>query len=96
MKYACFEFLPSRNDFDNLIRFIFLMLLYVTGESIISPGARQGLIPLAIPLSKSSSGMSLGHRVKYFDNFSSSALFLIIFLTGNVTALLRWPTAPPE
>ena len=26
------------------------------GETIISPGAKQGLIPLAIPLSKDSSG----------------------------------------
>ena len=42
------------------IDFIFLMLLYVTGESIISPGARQGLIPLAIPLSKNSCGMGFG------------------------------------
>ncbi|THG17847.1 hypothetical protein TEA_027572 [Camellia sinensis var. sinensis] len=40
-----------------------------SGEPIISPGAKQGLIPLAIPLSKSNS--------------------------GSVTALLRWPTAPP-
>lgn len=47
-----------------------LSILKTRGESIISPGARQGLIPLAIPLSKNSS--------------------------GNVTALLRWPTAPPE
>ncbi|KAH9663643.1 protein IN CHLOROPLAST ATPASE BIOGENESIS [Citrus sinensis] len=39
------------------------------GESIISPGAKQGLIPLAIPLAKSSS--------------------------DALTALLRWPTAPP-
>lgn len=36
------------------------MLLYLTGETIVSPGARQGLIPLAIPLSKNSSGMGLG------------------------------------
>ncbi|KVH92511.1 hypothetical protein Ccrd_005451 [Cynara cardunculus var. scolymus] len=42
---------------------------FVTGESIISPAAKQGMIPLAIPLSKNSS--------------------------GSVTALLRWPTAPP-
>ncbi|KAK7309199.1 hypothetical protein RJT34_05738 [Clitoria ternatea] len=47
-----------------------LSILKTRGESIISPGARQGLIPLAIPLSRNSS--------------------------GNVTALLRWPTAPPE
>ncbi|KAK9284166.1 hypothetical protein L1049_023334 [Liquidambar formosana] len=46
-----------------------LKMLQTTGESIISPGAKQGLIPLAIPLSKNSS--------------------------GAVTALLRWPTAPP-
>ncbi|KAK7367555.1 hypothetical protein VNO80_09568 [Phaseolus coccineus] len=47
-----------------------LSILKTRGETIVSPGARQGLIPLAIPLSKNSS--------------------------GNVTALLRWPTAPPE
>ncbi|XP_061341237.1 protein IN CHLOROPLAST ATPASE BIOGENESIS, chloroplastic-like isoform X2 [Gastrolobium bilobum] len=47
-----------------------LCILKTRGESIISPGAKQGLIPLAIPLSKNSS--------------------------GTVTALLRWPTAPPE
>ncbi|XP_059641128.1 protein IN CHLOROPLAST ATPASE BIOGENESIS, chloroplastic-like [Cornus florida] len=46
-----------------------LRMLQVRGEPIISPGAKQGLIPLAIPLSKNSS--------------------------GSVTALLRWPTAPP-
>lgn len=47
-----------------------LTILKTRGETIISPGAKQGLIPLAIPLSKNSS--------------------------GAVTALLRWPTAPPE
>ncbi|KAH7519046.1 hypothetical protein JRO89_XSUnG0146600 [Xanthoceras sorbifolium] len=46
-----------------------LRLLKARGQSIISPGAKQGLIPLAIPLAKSSS--------------------------GALTALLRWPTAPP-
>lgn len=46
-----------------------LTLLKARGESIISPGAKQGLIPLAIPLAKSS--------------------------LDAVTALLRWPTAPP-
>ncbi|CAB80126.1 hypothetical protein [Arabidopsis thaliana] len=46
-----------------------LKVLQTRGETIISPGAKQGLIPLAIPLSKNSS--------------------------GSVTALLRWPTAPP-
>ncbi|KAI3669804.1 hypothetical protein L6452_41223 [Arctium lappa] len=46
-----------------------LKMLQVRGESIISPAAKQGMIPLAIPLSKNSS--------------------------GSVTALLRWPTAPP-
>ncbi|CAK9167124.1 unnamed protein product [Ilex paraguariensis] len=46
-----------------------LKMLKVRGESIISPGAKQGLIPLAIPLSMNSS--------------------------GSITALLRWPTAPP-
>ncbi|KAG9439863.1 hypothetical protein H6P81_020028 [Aristolochia fimbriata] len=44
-------------------------LLHAKGETIVSPGARQGLIPLAIPLSKNQSGV--------------------------LTALLRWPTAPP-
>ncbi|KAB1214745.1 hypothetical protein CJ030_MR5G004896 [Morella rubra] len=44
-------------------------MLQTSGESILSPGAKQGLIPLAIPLAKKS--------------------------TGAVTALLRWPTAPP-
>ncbi|XP_045795964.1 protein IN CHLOROPLAST ATPASE BIOGENESIS, chloroplastic-like [Trifolium pratense] len=47
-----------------------LSILKTKGETIISPGAKQGLIPLAIPLSKNSS--------------------------GAVTALLRWPTAPPK
>ncbi|KAF3438983.1 hypothetical protein FNV43_RR17258 [Rhamnella rubrinervis] len=47
-----------------------LGMLKTRGESIISPGAKQRLIPLAIPLAKNSS--------------------------GAVTALLRWPTAPPE
>ncbi|KAL1215798.1 Protein IN CHLOROPLAST ATPASE BIOGENESIS [Cardamine amara subsp. amara] len=46
-----------------------LKVLQTRGETIISPGAKQGLIPIAIPLSKNSS--------------------------GSVTALLRWPTAPP-
>ncbi|GMH13490.1 hypothetical protein Nepgr_015331 [Nepenthes gracilis] len=46
-----------------------LKMLQSRGETIISPGARQGLIPLAIPLSEN--------------------------LSGAVTALLRWPTAPP-
>nr|GEZ58312.1 cyclin delta-3, putative [Tanacetum cinerariifolium] len=46
-----------------------LKMLQVRGESIISPAAKQGIIPLAIPLSKNS--------------------------LGSVTALLRWPTAPP-
>ncbi|CAO2814839.1 unnamed protein product [Amaranthus hypochondriacus] len=46
-----------------------LNVLQTKGETIISPGARQGLLPLVIPLSEN--------------------------LSGNVTALLRWPTAPP-
>ncbi|XP_022763410.1 uncharacterized protein LOC111308957 isoform X2 [Durio zibethinus] len=46
-----------------------LKMLQTRGETILSPGSRHGLIPLAIPLS---------------ENFS-----------GDVTALLRWPTAPP-
>ncbi|KAM7510400.1 hypothetical protein LguiB_009275 [Lonicera macranthoides] len=41
----------------------------IHGEPIVSPAAKQGMIPLAVPLSKNSS--------------------------GYVTALLRWPTAPP-
>ncbi|PON67163.1 Cyclin [Trema orientale] len=41
----------------------------VSGDTIMSPGDKQGLIPLAIPLARNSS--------------------------GAVTALLRWPTAPP-
>ncbi|XP_031256688.1 protein IN CHLOROPLAST ATPASE BIOGENESIS, chloroplastic-like isoform X1 [Pistacia vera] len=48
-----------------------LKVLHTRGESIVSPGHRHGLIPLAIPLS---------------ENLS----------VGAVTALLRWPTAPPE
>ncbi|CAK8544054.1 unnamed protein product [Lathyrus sativus] len=47
-----------------------LSILKTRGDTIISPGAKQGLIPLAIPLSQNSS--------------------------GAVTALLRWPTAPPK
>ncbi|PQP92538.1 uncharacterized protein Pyn_04329 [Prunus yedoensis var. nudiflora] len=47
-----------------------LTMLKTKGESILSPGAKEGLIPLAIPLAKNSS-------------------------VGAVTALLRWPTAPP-
>lgn len=46
-----------------------LKVLETRGETIISPGAKQGLIPLAIPLSEN--------------------------LSGSITALLRWPTAPP-
>ncbi|KAI9088952.1 hypothetical protein K1719_029231 [Acacia pycnantha] len=46
-----------------------LNVLKAKGETVIFPGARQGLIPLAIPITKNSS--------------------------GSVTALLRWPTAPP-
>ncbi|KAL8199333.1 hypothetical protein R6Q57_012901 [Mikania cordata] len=46
-----------------------LKMLQVRGESIISPAIKQGMIPLAIPLSKNN--------------------------LGSVTALLRWPTAPP-
>ncbi|PIA46192.1 hypothetical protein AQUCO_01500008v1 [Aquilegia coerulea] len=46
-----------------------LKILQAKGETIISPGARKGLIPLAVPLTENQS--------------------------GAVTALLRWPTAPP-
>lgn len=47
-----------------------LRMLQVRGEPIISPAAKQGMIPLTIPLSRNRSGF--------------------------VTALLRWPTAPPR
>ncbi|KAM7252120.1 hypothetical protein ACFE04_024003 [Oxalis oulophora] len=46
-----------------------LNILQARGETLVSPGAKQGLIPIVIPLSKNDS--------------------------GAVTALLRWPTAPP-
>ncbi|KAK3020016.1 hypothetical protein RJ639_004976 [Escallonia herrerae] len=46
-----------------------LKMLQVKGEPLVSPAAKDGLIPLAIPLTRNSSGF--------------------------VTALLRWPTAPP-
>ncbi|XWS68046.1 hypothetical protein CRYUN_Cryun04dG0056700 [Craigia yunnanensis] len=46
-----------------------LKMLQTRGETILSPGSRHGLIPLAIPISEN--------------------------LSGVVTALLRWPTAPP-
>ncbi|KAJ4716290.1 putative Cyclin delta-3 [Melia azedarach] len=46
-----------------------LKVLQTRGDTIVSPGSRQGLIPLAIPLSEN--------------------------LSGAITALLRWPTAPP-
>ncbi|KAK3003538.1 hypothetical protein RJ639_019547 [Escallonia herrerae] len=46
-----------------------LKMLQVKGEPLVSPAAKEGLIPLAIPLTRNSSGF--------------------------VTALLRWPTAPP-
>ncbi|RWR83010.1 hypothetical protein CKAN_01175000 [Cinnamomum micranthum f. kanehirae] len=47
-----------------------LNMLRAKGETVVSPGARKGLIPLAIPLSENQS--------------------------GTLTALLRWPTSPPE
>ncbi|KAK8568185.1 hypothetical protein V6N13_106119 [Hibiscus sabdariffa] len=46
-----------------------LKMLQTRGETIVSPGSRHGLMPLAIPLSEN--------------------------LSGSMTALLRWPTAPP-
>lgn len=74
---------PSPSSFPDHIRFIenvaateppqhlpqLLSVLNARGDSIVSPGSKQGLIPLAVPLSRNSS--------------------------GSVTALLRWPTAPP-
>ncbi|KAJ8763325.1 hypothetical protein K2173_002208 [Erythroxylum novogranatense] len=45
-----------------------LKMLETRGETIISPGSKQGLIPLVVPLAEN--------------------------LSGSVTALLRWPTAP--
>ncbi|OVA15640.1 hypothetical protein BVC80_1313g30 [Macleaya cordata] len=52
------------------LQYLLKMLQTRAGETIVSPGAKKGLIPLAIPLSES-------HTV------------------GSITALLRWPTAPP-
>ncbi|CAM8992801.1 unnamed protein product [Rhodiola kirilowii] len=46
-----------------------MKMLQIRGESIISPGAKQGFIPIVVPLTRNSS--------------------------GALTALLRWPTAPP-
>uniref|UniRef100_A0A2C9V5V2 Uncharacterized protein n=1 Tax=Manihot esculenta TaxID=3983 RepID=A0A2C9V5V2_MANES len=46
-----------------------LKILQTKGETIISPGSRQGIVPLVILLSEN--------------------------LSGSLTALLRWPTAPP-
>ncbi|KAF8034699.1 hypothetical protein BT93_C0883 [Corymbia citriodora subsp. variegata] len=46
-----------------------LKVLQTRGETIVSPGSRQGLIPLVIPLAQN--------------------------LSGDVTGLLRWPTALP-
>ncbi|KAE8691526.1 hypothetical protein F3Y22_tig00110890pilonHSYRG01696 [Hibiscus syriacus] len=46
-----------------------LKMLQTRGETIVSPGSRHGLMPLAIPLSENP--------------------------IGSMTALLRWPTAPP-
>ncbi|KAB2071227.1 hypothetical protein ES319_A08G208000v1 [Gossypium barbadense] len=46
-----------------------LKMLQTRGETLVSPGSRHGLIPLAIPLSEN--------------------------MSGSMTALLRWPTAPP-
>lgn len=43
----------------------------MTGESVISPAMKQGMIPLAIPLSKNSLGLYqiLKHlKVKYYEN----------------------------
>uniref|UniRef100_A0A803NQ14 Fe2OG dioxygenase domain-containing protein n=1 Tax=Cannabis sativa TaxID=3483 RepID=A0A803NQ14_CANSA len=46
-----------------------MKMLKIRGDTIMSPGAKQGLIPIVIPLARNNS--------------------------GAITALLRWPTAPP-
>ena len=45
---------------------IYHVSCFVIGESILSPGAKQGLIPLAIPLSKNSSGMAKALHLHMF------------------------------
>lgn len=77
-----------------------------TGETIVSPGSREGLIPLVIPLSRKSSGLERRLIIKNYYFFFNSLMFGVIFnlviiqylpslVTGALTALLRWPTSPP-
>ncbi|KAL6277634.1 hypothetical protein ACE6H2_021235 [Prunus campanulata] len=79
-----------------------LTMLKTKGESILSPGAKEGLIPLAIPLAKNSSGMEklrlyleLTNPQELTCSSSCSNSVNISLPVGAVTALLRWPTAPP-
>ncbi|KAK2665048.1 hypothetical protein Ddye_003622 [Dipteronia dyeriana] len=82
-----------------------LKVLHTRGETIISPGSRQGLIPLVIPLSENLSGGCTFVYSMHHEKFTIAAYFtweykmklsVCYFLTiGAVTALLRWPTAPP-
>lgn len=79
----CLRFSASSSSLPNHVSFIkdvaasqppehlcqLLKMLKIRGDTIMSPGAKQGLLPLSIPLARNSS--------------------------GAVTALLRWPTAPP-
>jgi len=67
------------------------------GEEIISPGAKQGLVPLVIPLSRRSSGMMGMDLISSFFEVESALLcsfFPFSSFVDSVTALLRWPTAP--
>ncbi|KAF5180544.1 In chloroplast atpase biogenesis protein, partial [Thalictrum thalictroides] len=64
-----FEQVTFRHFFRETNRAADLLAALGESETIISPGARKGLIPLAVPLTENES--------------------------GAVTALLRWPTAPP-
>ncbi|CAI0405775.1 unnamed protein product, partial [Linum tenue] len=58
-----------------------MRMLRTRGDSIVSPGDKQGLIPLAIPLAKTSS--------------ASDWEFDLMLRIDDLIALLRWPTAPP-
>ena len=51
------------------------------GETIISPGTKQGLIPLAIPLSKDSSGKKMQHLIDSISPFIRIFLFTFVLLS---------------
>ncbi|CBI21392.3 hypothetical protein VitviT2T_010997 [Vitis vinifera] len=66
-KFRCSSSYSSSSDHVSFIKDVgatsppehlpqLLKMLQVRGESVISPGAKQGLIPLAVPLSKNRSG----------------------------------------